>query len=142
MKIGSVLAHLHEREEHFAKELASGAARHGDEHDVFHQCLTFAAAAEKRLRTLEPLERRYGGSAHWAGADIDHGTTLLEDLRALYLLTHEVAVTWVMALQAAKAARDSELEEVATTCHHQVETQAKWFLTRIKSAAPQALVTE
>ena len=35
---------------------------------------------------------------------------LLEELRSLYLLAHEVAVTWVMAQQAAKAARDAELK--------------------------------
>jgi hypothetical protein len=64
----------------------------------------------------------------------------LEELRALYLLAHEVAVTWAMALQAAKAARDAELKEVAGDCHIEAETQAKSFLTRIKVGAPQALV--
>ncbi len=67
---------------------------------------------------------------------------LLEELRALYLLAHEVAVTWAMALQAAQAARDAELKEVAGDCHTEAETQAKWFLTRIKTGAPQALVVE
>ena len=65
---------------------------------------------------------------------------LLEELRALYLVALEVAVTWSMALQAAKAARDAELKEVADLCHTEAETQAKWFLTRIKVGAPQALV--
>ena len=56
-------------------------------------------------------------------------------------MAHESAATWVMAAQAAKAARDSELQDArqraATT---EAEAQAKWFLTRIKTGAPQALV--
>jgi len=46
----------------------------------------------------------------------------------------------VMAAQAAKAARDKELLSLATDCQTEVETQAKWFTTRIKTGAPQALV--
>ena len=45
-----------------------------------------------------------------------------------------------MALQAAKAARDQELFTVATDAQSETELQAKWFTTRIKTGAPQALV--
>ena len=55
-------------------------------------------------------------------------------------MANAVAITWAMALQAAKALRDSELLDVASSCHTEAETQANWFLTRIKTGAPQALV--
>jgi hypothetical protein len=71
-----------------------------------------------------------------------HGHVLLEELRSLYLLAHEVAATWVMALQAAKAARDAELKNVADDRYTETEAQAAWFLTKIKTGAPQALVVE
>jgi hypothetical protein len=45
-----------------------------------------------------------------------------------------------MAAQAAKAARDQELLALATECQSETEMQAKWFTTRIKTGAPQALV--
>jgi hypothetical protein len=49
-------------------------------------------------------------------------------------------VTWVMAVQAAKAARDQELLSRATDCQTEADAQARWFTTRIKTGAPQALV--
>ena len=45
-----------------------------------------------------------------------------------------------MAGQAAQAARDAELLETVTRCHTETELQVKWLTTRIKVAAPQALV--
>jgi hypothetical protein len=45
-----------------------------------------------------------------------------------------------MAQQAAKAARDTDLKETAGERHTEADIEAKWFLTRIKVGAPQALV--
>ena len=45
-----------------------------------------------------------------------------------------------MAVQAAKAGRDPDLLALATACQSETEAQAKWFTTRIKTGAPQALV--
>ena len=45
-----------------------------------------------------------------------------------------------MASQAAKALRDNDLLTVATECQSEVEAHAKWLTTRIKVAAPQAIV--
>jgi len=56
------------------------------------------------------------------------------------LRAQESATTGVMAAQAAKAARDQELLSLASECHAETEAQAKWFTTRIKTGAPQALV--
>jgi hypothetical protein len=140
MKIGPLLAHLRDLETRLAAELRSAAERHRDDHDVYHQCHTFAVTAAKRVRKLEPLAERYGGQAIWKSAVGDGSEELLEDLRALYLRAQESAITWVVASQAAKAARDQELLTLATECQSETEVQAKWFTTRIKTGAPQALV--
>jgi hypothetical protein len=139
MKIGPLLAHLKQLEAKLAVELRAAAERHADDHDVYHQCHTFAVTADKRMRKLEPLAGHYGGQSAWKSAVGDGSEELLEDLRALHLRVQESATTWVMAAQAAKAARDRELLSLASECHADTEAQAKWFMTRIKTGAPQAL---
>jgi hypothetical protein len=140
MKIGALLADVRELEQHLASELRAAAERHRDDHDVYHQCQTFAVTSDKRVQKLEPVARRYGGQPLWKTAIGDGSDDLLEDLRVLYLRAQESVATWVMVSQAAKAARDQELLSVATECHSEAEGQAKWFMTRIKTGAPQALV--
>jgi hypothetical protein len=76
----------------------------------------------------------------WKTAIGDGSEDVLEDLRVLYLRAQENAAAWVMVSQAAKATRDRELLTLAAECHSQTEVQAKWFMGRIKTGAPQALV--
>jgi hypothetical protein len=140
MKIGPLLAHVGELEKHLAGELRAAAERHRDEHDVHHQCHTFAVTADKRVQKLGPVGERYGGQPMWKTAIGDGSEDVLEDLRVLFLRAQENAATWVMVSQAAKAARDQELLDLATQCQFQTDVQAKWFMSRIKTGAPQALV--
>jgi hypothetical protein len=140
MKIGALLAHLRELETGLAEELRAAAERHRDDHDVYHQCHTFAVTADKRREKFEPLAQRHGGRTEWEDAVGAGSDDLLEDLRSLYLRAQQSSITWVMAMQAAKAARDQELLTLATECQSETEMQAKWFMTRIKTGAPQALV--
>ena len=136
MSIAPLLAHLHELETGLGSELRAAAVRQRGEHDVYHQCQTFALAADKRAEKLQPL---VDGQPEWTTSLREGGGDPLEELRLLYLRTQEVAITWTMAAQGAKALRDSNLLELATECQSESETQAKWFTTRIKTAAPQAL---
>jgi len=140
VKIGPLLAHLRELEKALAAELRAAAERHRDEHDVYHQCHTFALAADKRVQRLEPLAGRYDRRSEWTTAVGDGSDDLLLELRTLYLRAQEVATTWTMAAQAAKALRDRDLLTLATECQPEPEAQAKWFTTRIKVGAPQAMV--
>jgi hypothetical protein len=140
VKVGQLLAHLEDLEAALAADLRAGAERHRDDHDVYHQCHTFAVTADKRVEALGPLKQRYEGKAAWSTKLGDGSADLLEDLRWIYLRSQEAAITWVMVAQAAKAARDKELLLLATDCQNETELQAKWFTTRIKTGAPQALV--
>lgn len=140
MRIGPLLAHLHDLETALASDLRAAAERHRAEHDVYHQCQTFALAADRRLERLDALARRGDGGSEWTTAAGDGSDDLLQELRTLYLREQEVAITWTMASQAAKALRDRGLLALATECRSEPEAQAKWFATRIKVAAPQAIV--
>jgi hypothetical protein len=140
MRIGPLLAHLGELETGLAAELRAAAERHRDDHDVFHQCHTFALAADNRAESLERVTDLDDGEVAWTSAVGAGSDDLLEDLRTLYLRTHEAAISWTMAVQAAKASRDEGLLALATECHSETEAHAKWFTTRIKTGAPQTLV--
>ena len=140
MKIGPLLAHLNELETELAAELRAAAERHRAEHDVYHQCQTFALTADRRVQRLEPLAQRFDGASAWTTAVEGASDDLLQELRTLYLRAQEVAITWTMASQASKALRDRDLLTVATECQSEVEAQAKWFTTRVKVAAPQSIV--
>ncbi len=86
-------------------------------------------------------DRARRATAVLAGRAPQSGLLLLRDLQQLFLAAEEVSILWVMAGQAAQAARDAELLEVVTECHTETEVHVKWLTTRIKIAAPQALAT-
>jgi hypothetical protein len=65
---------------------------------------------------------------------------LLRDLQDLQLLTTLVQTTWTVIAQAAQGLRDEELLPVAQQALTGTSRQLGWFVTRIKSAAPQALI--
>ena len=68
------------------------------------------------------------------------GLGLLRDLHDLYLMATECEVTWALVGQAAQAARDADLLDTVERCRGEVDAQLKWLRTRMKQAAPQALV--
>jgi hypothetical protein len=140
VKLGAVLAHVGELEDTLADALREAAERHRADHDVHHQCLTFAVAADKRAEAIRPHVERYHGRGEWATAVRGGSDDLLEDLRALHLRAHEVETTWTIVVQAAKAARDEQLLALATELQEQAHWEAAWFTTRIKTSAPQLLI--
>jgi hypothetical protein len=68
------------------------------------------------------------------------GLGLLRDLHDLYLLASYLDMAWTLVGQAAKGARDRELIETVDECAKQTQAQQKWLTTRLKAAAPQALL--
>ena len=49
-------------------------------------------------------------------------------------------ITWTMVKQAGSALRDAGLLSVIEHCDTQTSTQLRWIQTRMKQAAPQALI--
>ena len=68
------------------------------------------------------------------------GLGLLRDLQDLYLMATECDIAWTVVGQAAQGVRDGELLDVVTGCEQETAMQLKWIRSRMKEAAPQALV--
>jgi hypothetical protein len=64
----------------------------------------------------------------------------LRDLHDLWLLANEVHLCYTVLSQAARALRDREMEQACKQLDDQTHRQISWLMTRIKQAAPQALV--
>jgi hypothetical protein len=106
-------------------------------------------ANASRTPRLAPFVDRYGADAddepERLHSTLFEGTRsgglgLLRDLHDLYLMACESEITWTLVAQGAQGARDGELLDVVKRCEAETATQAKWLRTRMKQAAPQALV--
>ena len=96
-----------------------------------------------------PFAERYGEDAD-GEPDRLHGEIfggprqgplgLLRDLHDLYLMACECDIAWTLIGQAAQGARDRELLAVVQTCEAETAIQINWARSRMKEAAPQALV--
>ncbi|MFC3300554.1 hypothetical protein FJV46_08670 [Arthrobacter agilis] len=150
MKLPVYLGLLHTSEGTLADSFRQVSEGHGDEPDIHFICQSLAAQCDQHQEALAPVIRRYGEVAdddeperlHADGLeDTRTGPVgLLRDLQDLYLLASLVDITWTMIKQAAQGLRDEELLAVVTACDGQTSTQLKWLKTRMKQAAPQALL--
>jgi hypothetical protein len=150
MNLSIYLGMLHQAEQTLAESFRQVAEGHGAEPDVHHLCHTLAQQCDEHSRRLLPLVQRYGEDRSDGEPERLHAeglsTTrqgpvgLLRDLQDLYLLANFVDVTWTMVKQAGSALRDRELLDVVARCDGQTATQLRWLQTRMKQAAPQALV--
>ena len=132
-----------------AKSYRQVADGHADEADVKRICQQFAAQCDQQEEQLRPFTERYGshpsGEPERLHADglsqtRSGGLGLLRDLHDLYLLAGYLDMAWMLVDQAAKGARDQELIDTVEACAKQTEAQQKWLTTRLKTAAPQALL--
>jgi hypothetical protein len=140
--------------DHSEKTLADSfrAVAEGHAHvaDVFHTCQMFAEWSEDNREALAPIIQRYGEAddvdeperLHAAGlAETREGEVgLLRDLQDLHVLATLVQTTWTVIAQGAQGLRDRDLLEVAQHAGDQTSRQLTWLNTRMKQAAPQALI--
>jgi hypothetical protein len=140
---------LHRAELELAAAFREVGDAHRDEVDVHHLCGRLATQCDAHAERLEPFAARYGEDAPDEPARLhselfkgprEGGLGLLRDLHDLYLMACECDVAWTLVGQAAQGARDRELFEVVEGCEGETATQLRWLLTRMKQAAPQALV--
>ncbi|WP_353510278.1 hypothetical protein [Intrasporangium sp.] len=162
MKLDKAIELVTEAEEDLAKKLAELAGKHATEQDVYHLGHQLAEQSRERLGRLEPFGDELGAdapnlesgsavggltdrlrraTATALGRSEASGMMLLLDLRDAYLIAQRVEISWVMLLQAARAARQVELEKVVTSCHEEAEGTAKWLRSHIKVSAPQVLAS-
>ena len=150
MKLPIYLGLLRKSEGALAESFRQVAKGHGDEPDVHFICLTLARQCDEHQKALAPAVDRYGEVAEDDEPERLHAqglsqtrtgpVGLLRDLQDLYLLASLVDITWTVVKQAGQGLRDSELLTIVANCDGQTGTQLKWLQTRIKQAAPQALI--
>lgn len=64
----------------------------------------------------------------------------MRDLQDLYALSSFTDITWTVVGQAAQGLRDRELVDLAEDHEQETARQLTWLRTRMKQAAPQALI--
>jgi hypothetical protein len=128
------------------RQVADG---HAEEADVKRICEQFATQCDDHEERLKPFTSRYGshpsGEPERLHADglsetRTGGIGLLRDLHDLYLLAGYLDMAWTLVGQAAKGARDEVLIRAVDECAKEIKAQQKWLTTRLKAAAPQALL--
>jgi hypothetical protein len=144
---------LHRAEQTLADSFRAVGEGHAQEVDVLHMCSTLAQMSDEHVRMLQPVADRYGEQA--SGDDVDEpdrlhaagvGETragavgLLRDLQDLHLLATLCSTTWTVVMQGAQGLRDRELMGVVQDAERSTHRQLSWLTTRMKAAAPQALL--
>jgi len=136
-------------EQTLADSFRAVAEGHAHVADVFHTCHQLADWCDDHRQRLAPAVQRYGEQdvaeperlrADALSATREGEVGLLRDLQDLYLLATLVHSTWTVITQGAQGLRDRELLEVATSSNAETSRQLSWLNTRMKAAAPQALI--
>jgi hypothetical protein len=149
VNLAHYLGLLHKAELELGEAFRDVGEAHRDEPDVLHDCGMLAGWCDRHAERLQPFADRYGEEADdepdRLHSDLFQGTRggglgLLRDLHDLYLMAAECDIAWTLVGQAAQGARDSDLLDVVTGCEGETATQMSWLRTRMKQAAPQALV--
>jgi hypothetical protein len=143
----------HQGEQTLADSFRTVGNGHAKEADVFHMCETLAKMSDLHVAQMAPIAQRYEQDR--VGDDVDeperlHADSvarvregqigLLRDLQDLYLLATFVQTTWTVLSQGAQGLRDEQLLQVAASANAETARQLAWLNTRMKAAAPQALI--
>lgn len=156
MQVANHLRTLQTAERQLAAALRAVADGRADEVDVFHIANRLAEQCDEHARRLDEFVARYADELPADDRDADKPPDaprrmlrdgvhpgplgLLRDLNDLYLQACECELAWTLATQAAQGTRDRDLIELSTRCAGESSIQLQWMRTRMKSAAPQAMV--
>jgi hypothetical protein len=149
MHVAHYLGLLHRAEANLADAYRQVGSGHAAEADVFHLTGKLAAQCDQHVERLAPFVGHYSEEAAeeperlhaelFAGAR-SGGLGLLRDLHDLYLMASYADISWTVLGQAAAGLRDDDLAAAIAECEQETSIQLAWLRTRMKSAAPQALV--
>jgi hypothetical protein len=153
MHLTTYLALAHRGEQTLADSFRTVGQGHAQHPDVLFICQTLAAMSDNHVHQLTPIVDRYGEQGH--GDDIEEPERLhtdglaevrsgpvglLRDLQDLHVLGTLVQTTWTVITQAAQGLRDRDLIAMAQQANSDTSRQLSWLNTRMKAAAPQALI--
>ncbi|MFC7272864.1 hypothetical protein ACFQS1_02630 [Paractinoplanes rhizophilus] len=149
MHLAHYLGLLHRAQNTLADAFREVAGAHAEEADVVSICTRQASRCDERAEALKPFADRYAEEApdepERLHSELFRGTRsgglgLLRDLQDLYLMAAESDICWTMVRQAAQGLRDEELLSAVDEGAAVTAVQLAWLRTRMKAAAPQALV--
>jgi hypothetical protein len=143
----------HQGEQTLADSFRAVGNGHANQADIFHTCETLATMSDAHVTHMNPIAQRYEedrvgdnvdeperlhavGLAHVRKGQIG----LLRDMQDLYVLATFIETTWTVLAQGAQGLRDEQLLQVATSANSDTARQLAWLNTRMKTAAPQALI--
>ncbi|MGW1835206.1 hypothetical protein [Streptomyces sp. NPDC002067] len=152
--VHTLLRHLHADVTALAAAYRDVADRRPDDAGTRYPARTVAAQCDRHAACVRDWAERFGpalppsGSAPAppAGRDAADGRTpppdggLLDDLYLLHAKAQAAQVRWTVLVQVAQALREPELLAAATACRDETATQIAWITTRLKEAAPQAVI--
>ncbi|RDV43616.1 hypothetical protein DOE76_16910 [Leifsonia sp. ku-ls] len=150
MKLPVYVSLLAESESTLARSYRQVADAHGDEPDIHFLCITLAKQCENHRERLDEVIERIGRAPDDDEPERLHADAIeeprsgplgvLRDLQDLYLLASLTDVTWTVVKQCAQALVDEHLLEIVEACQKETSVQLRWLITRMKQAAPQALI--
>src|SRR3569832_2244296 len=136
-------------EELLADALEAVSQHHIEEPDVHQECKLLGGWSRGHKQELGKFIRRYGEHQTAEPERLrkaafpqlqQSGYGLVRDLHDCWLICNESHISIIVLDQAAKALHDEELQALLEGMDRQNQRQQSWLLTRIKQAAPQALV--
>lgn len=149
MHIGNYLELLHKSEEDLSKAYHMVAEEHGDEPDIYEQCMLQASWSQQMIEELKPFISRYSEERNKEPDRMmkslfskprKGSLALIRDLHDLWLIASETQLSCIILRQAADGLHDKELTALCTKIERFSKRQLSWLLTRMKSAAPQVLI--
>ena len=148
--LATYLALADHSEKTLAESLRAVADGHARQADIFHTCHTLAGWSDQHREDLAPVIERYGEEEGIdeperlradALTSVREGEIgLVRDLQDLHLLATLAHTTWTVVAQGAQGLRDHQLLDIATSSDGETTRQLTWLTTRMRQAAPQALV--
>lgn len=122
--------------------------RHATEPEMLNAARLHSNWCNGHLDVLRPAAGRYGAERSRDGERLRRalfrgrrlgGFGVLRDTHDLLTLATSVHACWMALLQAAREARDADLEKACRTCDAETLRQISWLETKLRQAAPQAL---
>jgi hypothetical protein len=149
MHLGHYLTLLQKAQVRLAEAYEEAGSAHREEPDIFHLCQQIGGQCARHAERLAPFARSYVDDDSREPENLHSdlfrgprsgGLGLLRDLQDLYVMTAECDICWMLIGQAAQGARDEDLVQLVVESEGETANQLAWLRTRMKQAAPQALV--
>lgn len=160
MKLGPVLATVHQSEKDLYHDLLQLSQRYLTEHEIHHVAQDIAQWSRNHVLKIAEVAGDYGQSldsevsdvrifkhaqdrSHDESLGIDNpaGLALLWDLRSIHMAASGISMQWTMLSQGAQALHQFNLLAVVNECQSETQRQQTWAKAEIKQRSPQVLAS-